>query len=123
MLLIITYVLVAILALVAIYYLFIGSDQELVIDESGILDPSLGVGLIEWEDVVDAHIDTNYNQQYLSVHVRNAEKYLSRLGEPRRSKYVMHRNLGFTSFSVPISAEGLDPMTLLHEVKVRIKKN
>lgn len=117
------YVLVGLLAVAGIFYLFMSSDPELVIDESGILDPTLGVGLIEWEDVVDAHIDTNYNQQYLSVHLRNPEKYLARLPEPQRAKHVLHRNLGFTSFSVPISTEGLDPMTLLHEVKVRIKKN
>ncbi len=118
----VTYVTIAVLILFGIYLLFTRSEQELVIDESGILDPSLGVGLIVWEDVVDAHIDTNYNQQYLSVHVKNPEKYLSRLPEGARAKYTQHRNLGFTSFSVPISTEGLDPMGLLHEVKIRIKK-
>src|SRR5690242_7103793 len=58
-----------------------GEEGRLIINESGILDQSLGIGLIRWRDVMDAHVESKYNNHFICLKLSNPEHYLSQLPE------------------------------------------
>lgn len=98
-----------------------GANDMVVIDDSGILDRSLGVGIISWNDIVDVHTEAKYNNNYLCLKLKNSEKYLSQLPHQRRRELELTHELGFTHFNVQVSAAEQDLYYLLDLIQKKIK--
>ena len=87
----------------------IDSRPRLVIDERGVVDRTLGVGLIEWADIVGAYVVSMNGTDFICLELRDAEKYRPRLSNVRRAMASANRRLGFTDFSLNLS--GVDANT------------
>lgn len=98
-------------------------QKRLVINEDGITDSRLGVGLIPWNEIVDAHLESQYNNDYICLKLRSPDKFLSRLPPEKRIRVTNSHKLGFTGFNVSISGVDVDPIDLLQLVRDYSEKN
>jgi hypothetical protein len=71
-----------------------------IIDDAGVLDRRLGVGLIPWQDISSVSISQIRNQRFISLWLRNEEHYLSRWPTWRRAGSGLSEGLGVSPFSM-----------------------
>jgi len=79
---------------------------RLVIDEQGILDRTIGVGLIRWEDIEGAHVKSLSGNDFICLELRDPQAYLGRPGRRGRLMRAMrsaNQALGFTEFNVNLT--------------------
>ena len=78
-----------------------------VIDDFGVFDRRLGVGLIPWQDISAVSVAQIRSQRFISLWLRNQEEYLSRVPSWRASLGRMNERMGFSPFSMGFA--GLTP--------------
>ena len=94
------------------------SAAVLVMNEEGISDRRLGVGLILWSDIVDVQIESRYNNsQFICLRVKDPEKYVSRLSGPKLANMRHSHKLGFTMFNVDVSSFDINPLELMEHIR------
>jgi hypothetical protein len=81
----------------------VDARPRLVIDEHGVVDRTLGVGRIDWADIEAAHVFSISGNDFISLELRDPEKYLGRLSNVRRSMATANRKMGLTDFSLNLS--------------------
>ncbi|WP_317169659.1 STM3941 family protein [Hymenobacter sp. BT18] len=89
---------------------------RLHITDTGILDRTLGVGLIPWADITDAYVRSINQEYFICLLLRNEEAYLSRLPPLKRKLAAANEALGFTPVSVNLSGVDLNPEQLLEYI-------
>ena len=93
------------------------SGAVLVLNESGISDRRLGVGLILWEDITDAQIEGRYETHFLCLKVKDPDKYISRLSGAKLANMKYSQKLGFTMLNIDVNSFDIDPLELLEYVR------
>lgn len=97
---------------VALWQIF-QNRPRLVVSDAGLLDRTLGVGLIRWDDVEDAYVAHINPQPFICLRLRNPEAYLSGPHPARRSLSRASVAMGFTDLSLNLSGRhGADPEAL-----------
>jgi hypothetical protein len=76
---------------------------QFVIDERGLHDHRSKFGLVEWNDVTALSLGTIRGQRFLCVHMREPEKYLSRLSKAGRLVAQANEGLGFPPITLAFS--------------------
>jgi hypothetical protein len=83
-----------------------GDEPSLVIDNQGILDSALGVGIVDWHDIKSARTMLPYTAsldnkfRYVCVDLYWREKYIERLVLPRRILARIRNKLGLTEITL-----------------------
>jgi len=95
------------LALVVILLQLFRRSPTVVIDDSGVLDRRLGVGLIPWQDISSVSITQISNQRFISLWLRDDERYRSRASPWRRGAIRLSQRMGFSPFKMQF--RGLTP--------------
>ncbi|HEX3314436.1 MAG TPA: STM3941 family protein [Gemmataceae bacterium] len=80
---------------------------QVVIDDDGIDDRRLNVGVIRWEDIRSLSIGTVKSSKFLCIEVAEPEKYLRVLPAWKRKLAELNGALGFPPLT--ISFTGLSP--------------
>lgn len=94
------------------------SGPRLTIDDSGIHDRTLGVGVIEWEDVLDARLTSSGGQPFVSLDLQDSQVYLSRLGAAKRKLASVNKAVGFADLSLNLSGlQDADPVSVAELVR------
>lgn len=89
------------------------SAPRLIIDDDGLLDRTLGVGVIEWNDVLDARPLVVAKQPLVGLTLRDPEVYLSRLGTVKRKIVGANSSMGFDELSLNLSGlRDADPVEI-----------
>jgi len=76
---------------------------RLIIDEYGILDRTLGVGIIPWSDIDGAYVKSISGNNFICLIVRDPGTYAQRLSPLRRAMSSVNQALGFTDISINLS--------------------
>ena len=79
------------------------SRPRLIIDDSGVLDRTLGVGRIEWTDIQEAYVRSISGNDFICLELKNPEKYSQQLSQVKRAMADANRGLGFTDFNINLS--------------------
>ncbi|TGE06581.1 STM3941 family protein [Hymenobacter fodinae] len=95
---------------------FLDTRPRLRITDEGILDRTLGVGLIPWTDITDAYVRSINQENFVCLHVRDEQAYLSRLSPLKRKLAGANAALGFTPLSINLSGVDLNPEQLLEYI-------
>lgn len=95
--------------LVVAIWQVVDSRPRLIIDEHGVLDRTLGVGLIAWSDIEAAYVRSISGNDFICLELRNPEKYGQKLSKVKRAMAAANRGLGFTDFNLNLS--GVDART------------
>lgn len=90
-------------AVVAIVQLF-DARPRLVIDERGVLDRTLKVGIIAWADILDAEAMRVSNQPFIARKLRDPAKHVERLGPMHQRFTTSNRALGYGPLNINLSA-------------------
>ena len=85
---------------------------RLVIDDTGVLDRTLKVGVIAWDDILDAQPTLIGGQPFIALRLRNASKYTDRLGAVHRRLVELNQAVGYAALNVNLSAVVADPNAL-----------
>ncbi|HEX4924832.1 MAG TPA: STM3941 family protein [Bdellovibrionales bacterium] len=97
-------------------------QRRLIINDQGIEDSRLGVGVIPWSEIESAALESKYNNIFLCLKLKDAEKFLARMPHEKRLRYEKHFSLGFKTFNVSISGVDVDPIDMLSFVRERAKR-
>jgi hypothetical protein len=95
---------------------FFDTRPRLQINDVGILDRTLGVGLIPWTDITDAYVRSINQEYFICLQLRDEQAYLSRLSPLKRKLAGANETLGFTPISVNLSGVDLNPEQLLEYI-------
>jgi len=86
---------------------FYDARPRVVIDDRGILDRTLAIGTIPWDDVEGVRLKWLHGHPHLCLDLRNSAKYTERLPTMLRPVVALNRQLGLTDLTVNL--DGADP--------------
>lgn len=95
---------------------FFDTRPRLQINDVGILDRTLGVGLIPWADITDAYVRSINHEYFICLQVLDEQAYLDRLPPLKRKLAGANEALGFTPLSINLSGVDLNPEQLLEYI-------
>ena len=100
------------------------SVPVLTMNEDGIWDRRLGVGLILWSDIEEVQIENRYGaNNFVCIRVVDPEKYVSRLSGPKLANMRHTQKLGFTMLNMDVSSFDIDPLELLEHIRKSANAN
>lgn len=97
--------------------LLLDARPRLVIDEQGVLDRALGVGVIPWSEITGASVASVSGQRFVCLEVREPGFYTAQLGFLRRAVLGLNRALGFPELSLSLSALPVDADDVVAEIE------
>ncbi len=85
---------------------FLNTAPRLILDDEGIEDKSLGIGKIFWDDIEAAYPNNVFSSKFVSLEIKNVEKYLGKTSKTGRKLVSYNQTLGFEALNLNIV--GLD---------------
>ena len=82
------------------FWQLVDDRPRLVIDDAGILDRTIGVGLIAWSDIEGAYVKSIQGNDFICLELRDPDSYRVSQKGIRRAMASANRSLGFTDFNV-----------------------
>jgi len=82
---------------------FLDRRPRLVFSELGVMDRTLGVGVIPWREIENAYVKSVCGHDFICLELRNPEMFVSQLGALRKTMQTANRKLGFTDISINLS--------------------
>jgi hypothetical protein len=76
---------------------------RLKIDEHGINDRTLGVGLIPWSEITDAYVKSIQSNDFICLTVRDPNRWIGKLSPVGRAMLKANQALGFTELNINLS--------------------
>jgi len=95
------------LGVIAFPVRFFRSEPQIVINEEGIDDRRLKIGVIRWADIRSLSIRSLNSVKFLCIELVEPEKYLARLPRWKRSLGWTNEILGFPAMTIGFT--GLSP--------------
>lgn len=87
----------------------VDARPRLVINDQGVMDRTLGVGVIPWKEIKDAYQQSINGYDFICLELHNPEPYLQKLSAVRRAMASANRGIGFTDFSLNLSLAAVNP--------------
>lgn len=98
----------------------LASGPRLTLDDAGILDSRLGVGVVPWSALSDAYVYRMRRNVFLCLVPRDPAAWEARLSPLRRLMAIADRWLGAGALNVNLAGVDCVPEELEAEVKQRI---
>lgn len=96
------------------------SRPRIIIDDLGIFDRTLGIGVISWTDIQGAYLRSICGNEFICLDLRNAENYLSQSSPVKRALAGTNRVWGFTSISLNLCGVAAESNDVLELIRRRI---
>jgi hypothetical protein len=91
---------------------------RLVIDERGVFDRTLGVGVIPWSEIVAADAQSILGQPFVRLGLRDPSLFTRRLGRVQQAMTRGNRALGFEALNLNLGGLAVDPAVVVARVRV-----
>ena len=95
---------------------FFDSRPRLRVSDAGILDRTLGVGLIKWTDIADAYLRSVNREPFICLVLHNEAAYLAQLSPLKKRLAAANQALGFTPISINLSGVAINPDQVLEYI-------
>jgi hypothetical protein len=95
------------------------SRPRLVIDDQGILDRTLGVGVIPWSEILDAHVRSVSGNDFICLTVQNPELWLHKYSPVQRALVRANLALGFSELNINLAGIAAET-TRIHELILKL---
>ena len=103
---------------IAVWQIF-DSRPRLMIDEHGINDRTMGVGLIPWSEIEDAYVKSIERNDFICLVVRDPSLWMHKVSPVKKAMVAANLKLGFTELNVNLS--GVDVSTQqIHELILKM---
>ena len=103
------------------WWQFYDARPRVVIDDRGILDRTLAIGTIPWDDIQGVRLKWVHGHPHLCLDLRNSARYTERLPTPLRPVVALNRQLGLTDLTVNLDGAEPSPEQIETAVKGRIE--
>lgn len=90
----------------------LATEPRLVVDETGILDSRLGVGLVPWAELADVRVLRMRRHVFLCLVPREPKRWMARLSPLRRLMALGDRALGASVLSIDLNGVDCVPEEL-----------
>ncbi|HKT27274.1 STM3941 family protein [Dyella sp.] len=97
----------------------VDARPRLVIDDRGVFDRTLGVGVIPWSDIGGAYVRSIYSVDVICLQLRDPRPWLQRLSPIKRALAPANKALGFTPLSLNLDGVAAD-VRQVHELIVKM---
>lgn len=103
----------------AVLFVFqlIDRRPRLILDDEGLYDRTLGVGVIPWRDIADAQLVSVRGHAFVCLHLRNPEHWIGRLSAGQRRLAALNQRMGFALLNVNLSGAAVDPQAVLQRIR------
>jgi hypothetical protein len=91
------------------------SRPRLTIDDHGIDDRTLGVGVIPWSEMTGAYVKSIRGNDFICLTVRDPRMWLHKLSPVKQAMVKANAALGFTELNINLSGVDADTMQI-HEL-------
>jgi len=92
------------------------SRPRIVIDEHGIFDRTLSVGVIEWQDIEHAYLNSVVGNPFVSLRLNDTEKYLQRAMSSQKKLARLNKYLGAETININLSGIDKSPDEILEVI-------
>lgn len=86
---------------------------RIVVDERGIFDRTLSVGIIEWQDIEHARPNSVVGNPFISIRLTDPEKYLERAMNSQKKLARLNKYLGAETININLSGINESPAEIL----------
>jgi hypothetical protein len=83
---------------------------RLVIDDRGVFDRTLGVGVIPWSEITGAYVKSISGNDFICLELRDATPWLQRLSPTKRAIVSANEALGFSVLNLNLSGVAADAL-------------
>ncbi len=91
-----------------------------VMNEEGILDRRLNIGVIPWTDITDVQIE--FDGKFICLRVQNPEAYASKFPPAKREKIEFHQSLGFKMLNIEVKGLEINILQTVEAIREKIKQ-
>jgi hypothetical protein len=91
-----------------------------VMNDEGILDRRLNIGVIRWTDILDVQIE--FEGKFICLRVQNPEAYVSKLPPTKREKMEFHQSLGFKMLNIEVKGLEINVLHTVEAIREKIKQ-
>ena len=91
-------------------------DPCIVLDDEGVFDRRLKVGVIRWDDIYKIKLYDRDESRYISLELNEAQKYKARQPLWMRLISMAHRLHGMSATSISTDGLDMDRYTLAHKI-------
>lgn len=99
----------------------VDARPRLVIDNSGIYDRTLRIGVIPWEDITGAYVKHVQNQPFICLNLVDADRYIAKMHPLARALVKANTAMGFEPVNLNLSGVQTDPEAvcalILHKIE------
>ena len=88
------------------------SRPRLVLDDQGVLDRTLGVGVIPWTEITGAELKSIQGNHFVCLQLRNPDRWLGQLSPLQRAMVSANERLGFSALNLNLGAINADPLVV-----------
>jgi hypothetical protein len=92
---------------------------RLTINDLGINDRTMGVGLIPWSEIEDSYVKSIRGNHFICLVARNPEMWTSRFSATKKAMIKTNKALGFTELNVNLSGTSAQPQEI-HELILKL---
>ncbi|HKU76561.1 MAG TPA: STM3941 family protein [Pyrinomonadaceae bacterium] len=92
-------------------------DPCIVLDDEGVFDRRLKIGVISWDDIRKIKLYDRDEGRYISIELHNAQKYQARQPAWMRLISMAHRLHGMSATSISTNGLDMDRHTLAHKIQ------
>ncbi|MGZ5280475.1 MAG: STM3941 family protein [Pseudobdellovibrionaceae bacterium] len=91
-----------------------------VMNDDGILDRRLNIGVIRWADIQDVQIE--FEGKFICLRVQNPEAYVSKFPPVKREKMEFHQSLGFKMLNIEVKGLEVNVLQTVEAIREKIKQ-
>jgi hypothetical protein len=92
---------------------------RLTINERGINDRTMGVGLIPWSEITDSYVKSIKGNHFICLVARNPEMWTSKFSAAKKAMIKANKALGFTELNVNLSGTSAQSQEI-HELILKL---
>ena len=108
------------LLVVALLYKVVRGESKdpcIVLDDKGVFDSRLRVGVISWDDIREIKFYDRDGTQYISLELHDAQKYQARQPSWMKLISIVHRVHGMSATSITTNGLNMDRDTLAQKIE------
>jgi hypothetical protein len=98
----------------------VDTKPRVIITDVGLLDRTLGVGIIPWDAIDDAHLSSIYGNAFIGLVMRDPGPWLSLVSTTKQKLASANEALGFQPININLSGTACDPVVVLATIRAHI---
>ena len=97
----------------------VDARPRLIIDDRGVFDRMLGVGVIPWSEITGAYVCSIKSADFICLELRDPAPWLQRLSPIKRAMVPANEAMGFTALNLNLTGVSAD-VRQVHELIVKM---